>query len=250
VSAVGQRQPLSVRRASVSANGRAVPLDSLQRWPNYAAEGAGTARASAIGRRSRSNPDPGERVCARPGCEQTFRRPPAIVAVGKGRYCSRECADYEKWRARGSRVPLTCEQCGCEYIVKSPYYRGRQRFCSKECWGTFRARRRLAGFDGLLFGPHVSAIARQRWGQLWGGYTEPKAGAHRGRAAKFTFSSPRRIRPRSAGSRSIMGFCDVCVNQEADFHIKPLGGARTVRVRACLHRLHFGATRCRQLGAD
>jgi len=68
----------------------------------------------------RLHPVPHERECTRPGCAERFVPDAHKATHGRGRYCSRPC--------------------GHEHIVKSPYYIGRQRFCSRRCWGLYRWR--------------------------------------------------------------------------------------------------------------
>jgi hypothetical protein len=88
----------------------------------------------------RLHPVPEERECARPGCTDRFVPDAHKAAHGRGRYCSRPCRDADRWRFSRARVPITCAHCGQEKIVKSPYYIGRQRFCSLRCWGLYRWR--------------------------------------------------------------------------------------------------------------
>lgn len=58
-------------------------------------------------------------------CGKSFSVTPSLLAKGKGRFCSRECAA----ESRKSQRVLTCEHCGKQV----PGVRAKARFCSREC---------------------------------------------------------------------------------------------------------------------
>jgi hypothetical protein len=86
-------------------------------------------RAYVHGHNRRKGPQPAERVCARPGCEERFRPTAQAVEHGHGRYCSKACND-EDHRA-DERV---CPTCGETFRpLASAVTRGKGRYCSIEC---------------------------------------------------------------------------------------------------------------------
>jgi hypothetical protein len=106
--------------------------------PDQLRRGVGNYCSHSCARRL--HPVPDERECARPGCSERFVPDASKAAHGRGLYCSRPCRDADRWRFSRARVPITCANCGEEKIVTSPYYVGRQRFCSRRCWGLYRWR--------------------------------------------------------------------------------------------------------------
>jgi hypothetical protein len=127
----------------------------------------------------RRHPVPEIRVCARPGCATTFRPAADKAANGGGRYCSPDCVRRDRWRFSRARTQITCAHCGATKIVKSPYYVGRQRFCSRRCWGRSRWKTGQFPID-LVIKTWWSTHAWRHWeGRFYG-----KAGGGRPRSAE------------------------------------------------------------------
>lgn len=73
-------------------------------------------------------------TCAR--CGASFSVVPAQVKRGKGKFCSKDCANA----ARRQHVPRVCDHCGAAYARKpSMASRGETTYCSRECYAAARA---------------------------------------------------------------------------------------------------------------
>lgn len=74
-----------------------------------------------------------ERTCET--CGKSFSVKASVATKGKGRFCSRSCADMGQ-RLRVGRV---CEQCGKSFLVKpNKVKEGKARFCSRACMSASR----------------------------------------------------------------------------------------------------------------
>ena len=72
-----------------------------------------------------------EVVCA--GCKAHFQTHEAWVRRGRGKYCSRAC----KVNAQSRPVPITCAQCGIDFISEPSR---RSQFCSHRCYAENKRR--------------------------------------------------------------------------------------------------------------
>jgi transposase len=117
----------------------------------------------------RKHPRADERVCARPGCETTFR--PAAAALlrggGRGTYCSQEC--------RRTGQTIACAHCGKELYLPASHV-ARARFCSRRCWGLYRWQHTEA-LETLARGMHRSGLLRGHQAQRVLGAIEGRLGA-------------------------------------------------------------------------
>ena len=74
-------------------------------------------------------------------CGKEFEVKPSVLKKGRGRYCSKKCADKgncgennSKWR--GGKVKRICQTCGEGFLVwRSIITKGNGVFCSKRCRG-------------------------------------------------------------------------------------------------------------------
>src|SRR6266508_1952379 len=123
-------------------------------------------------RAKRKHPDPGERVCARDGCDNRFTPPARDVARGHGRYCTRDCYWLaERRHPEPSERP--CANCGRLFTPKQPALAvtGRGKYCDLFC-----ARLAIIGRGDLS---HWSGRARQKRLGIWSARKPPKPLAKR-----------------------------------------------------------------------
>lgn len=94
-------------------------------------------------------------------CNQHFTRRlnPKALARGKGKYCSRQCADKGKsvttsgknshlWLG-GRNILCSCKNCAQEfYRYAHELKRGRSKFCSKSCQAIWESKNRLGKLAG------------------------------------------------------------------------------------------------------
>jgi hypothetical protein len=79
-------------------------------------------------------PEPGERVCARSGCDRRFRPKPSDAARGNGNYCSRAHADEAK-RKYARPEPRVCPVTGVTFTPTSVQVaNGRGHFATLEAY--------------------------------------------------------------------------------------------------------------------
>lgn len=68
-------------------------------------------------------------------CGKEFGTGKALVAKGRGKYCSRECRDLAKKAVVPAKSYRQCEYCGKSFVPRS-----RRRFCSADCAQRSRAK--------------------------------------------------------------------------------------------------------------
>ena len=98
-----------------------------------------TARAdlrdSGVPVRGTNKPQTAARICARDGCENSFRPSPRQLRNGFGKYCSRAC-DHEAHRIHPKPDPRVCARDGCENTFTptgSNVAMGWGTYCSQRC---------------------------------------------------------------------------------------------------------------------
>lgn len=84
------------------------------------------------------------RICEE--CGKEFPADACVVKIGKGRFCSHQCANdaqkgenHPSWK--GGLVKRICEECGKEFEAKpSQIKQGKGRFCSHKCFGEWQSK--------------------------------------------------------------------------------------------------------------
>lgn len=82
-------------------------------------------------------------------CGQEFYATPSGIKFTGARFCSNKCKDL----ANRKRVDRVCEECGKEFwiIASSAARDGYGRFCSRECYISYRAKNAPRGTDYKFF---------------------------------------------------------------------------------------------------
>jgi len=112
-------------------------------------------------------------------CGKPMKAPPSRVAIGRGRFCGRTCADRGHSLAlRGrsdSRVAVPCDWCGARVLrFPSRLLPGKHNFCSLKCRSAYRSRNECGPESPLWKG---GGNGRQRYMQThWSRAVRRRAG--------------------------------------------------------------------------
>ena len=72
-------------------------------------------------------------------CGAPFYLKPSAIAKGRGKYCSKACANIQH------KIERTCEQCGRPFYIYPARFRADPaRYCSQACHGESRRNRHVA----------------------------------------------------------------------------------------------------------